>query len=228
MLYVSRIPSHKELKRSYNGGWLKSWRRNLLARFRRFDSYGDFESFMNKADRIATLIQKNTHKKDIKMLDIGCNKGFLLHMGLEKGWDVHGVELVSELLIPFKNTHKEMKDKLFSQEFDSVYENFEKGSFDVITAIDVVEHFEDPRNSIKKVYDILKPGGIFVIQTPDSKCKIAIKNGTRWGALKPLEHLHLFNKDNFEKLANAIGFSEIKFFEAFEEADGNFVAVLKK
>jgi 2-polyprenyl-3-methyl-5-hydroxy-6-metoxy-1,4-benzoquinol methylase len=242
LIYVSKIAPSDELYKSYNGGWFKALRRNLFARFRSFDSYGDFKDFMKKADKITTLIEKEISTKgatvrsnknastgtNVRLLDIGCNKGFLLHSAIQKGWDVHGVELVPELLIPFRKKHKRTGSKLFTGRFDDTHKNFKKNYFDVITAIDVVEHFEDPKKSIKKIYDILRPGGLLVIQTPDSNCPKAKVSGAKWGALKPLEHLFIFNKKNYERIIQDIGFSKTDFFKPFEKSDGNFVAVSRK
>ena len=229
LIYVPNIASKKKLYKSYDGGLLKSFRRKILSRFRNFDSFGNFSNFIKKADKITAIVDKNIDKKkQLKLLDIGCNKGFLLHSALQKNWDAYGVELVPELLIPFKKKYTEMENKIFIGGFEDVYKNFEDNYFDVVTAIDVIEHFEDPRESLKNIYNVLSPGGIFVIQTPDSQSDNAKQAGPKWGALKPLEHLFLFNKENYSTLANDVGFSEIKFFKPFEEADGNFVAISKK
>lgn len=101
-------------------------------------------------------------------------------------------------------------------------------SFDLITAIDVVEHFEDPVEDMRQVHRLLGAGGIAVIQTPDAGCAQARQTGCAWGALKPLEHLHLFNRHNFTTFALSLGFQTVHTHEPFEQADGNFVAVLKK
>ncbi len=100
--------------------------------------------------------------------------------------------------------------------------------FDLITAIDVVEHFEDPLTDFTGIFEILKPGGTFVIQTPEAACEKALELKEKWGGLKPLEHLHIFTSENLETYAKDFGFEDYQSFEPFEEADGNFVAVMKK
>ena len=106
---------------------------------------------------------------------------------------------------------------------------FANESFELITAIDVIEHFEDVIADLNGIFEILKPGGVFMIQTPDVNCQQAKELGGNWGALKPLEHLHLFNLENLTILAKRIGFSEVQGIdEPFEDADGNFVAILRK
>ncbi|MEB3830086.1 class I SAM-dependent methyltransferase [Phormidium sp. CCY1219] len=43
---------------------------------------------------------------------------------------------------------------------------FENASFDLVISKDTLEHFLDPFQSVKEVYRILKPGGLFIIWVP--------------------------------------------------------------
>lgn len=43
---------------------------------------------------------------------------------------------------------------------------FEPNSFDVITSISVIEHIPDDKKAIKKMWDLLKPGGRLLISVP--------------------------------------------------------------
>jgi SAM-dependent methyltransferase len=129
---------------------------------------------------------------------------------------------------PFQRKFKKFAGNIFSQRFIDVQAQFQDNTFDVISAIDVIEHFEEPRRDMSGIQRVLKPGGLFVAQTPDGAAPQAGKLKERWGALKPLEHLHIFNSTNLEIFAKQLGFAEIKFFAPFEEADGNLVAVMRK
>jgi SAM-dependent methyltransferase len=100
--------------------------------------------------------------------------------------------------------------------------------FNAITAIDVIEHFEDPMRETAQIYRILKPGGVLLLQTPDTENPKARELKEKWGALKPREHLHLFNRRNLRRFAEKLGFKQADYFEAFDTEDGNLVAVLRK
>ena len=164
-----------------------------------------------------------------KLLDIGCNKGFILAAAADDDVNVYGIELVEELILPFKNSYPQYKDNIFSSSFEHVVNQLDDNSFDMITAIDVVEHFQDPEQDLKSIRRILKQDGVFVCQTPDAGCKEATDLKCGWGALKPLEHLHLFDQENFTKFAKDIGFSRVEYEKKpFEYADGNFLATLYK
>jgi ubiquinone/menaquinone biosynthesis C-methylase UbiE len=46
---------------------------------------------------------------------------------------------------------------------------FESGSFSVVTANMVLEHFENPAAAFSEIYRVLRPGGLFIFHTPNAK-----------------------------------------------------------
>lgn len=229
LIYVDNFANNEDMYRAYTGGGLKSLRRKLFAPLRKMRSIKGYAHFLHRARGILSFAKQYIEVgQDKKYLDIGCNKGFLLAAGIEENFDVYGVELVTVLVRPFCNTYPRFSEQVYSDKFCDVAQRFDADYFDLITAIDVVEHFEEPLADLKEVHRILKKGGVFVIQTPDIDCEQAKTLKCNWGALKPLEHLHLFGGKNFIDFAKQAGFSEVTIHDAFEDADGNFVAVLKK
>jgi len=234
LIFVDNVKPPDKLYHAYDGGRLKAWRRKLVAPLRGFTHVRNFDKSMARAKRIFEfVVSLNSQTGSLRYanpiwLDIGCNKGFLLAAAVAHGWQVYGVELVPELMRPFQRKFKPFAGNIFSQRFIDVQTQFNDDTLDVISAIDVIEHFEEPRRDVSGIYRILKPGGLFVVQTPDGTAKQADELKERWGALKPLEHLHLFNSNNLEIFAKQLGFAAIKFFPPFDEADGNLVAVLRK
>ena len=230
LIYINELEQTSNIYKAYSGGFWKSLRRRIMAPFRQFSQVRDFKYSMQRARAIVDFSLSHINKTEDtrNYLDIGCNKGFLLATAIEDGWNVYGEELVPELTVPFCNTYPQFQDQIYNGRFADVRPEFRENMFDLITAIDVIEHFEDPVADLRGILEILKPGGVFVIQTPDVACEQAHSLKCEWGALKPLEHLNLFDVKNLETLANRIGFTEYQGFEAFEEADGNFVAVMKK
>jgi len=237
LIFIDTIKPPDKLYHAYDGGRLKAWRRKLVAPLRGFTHVRNFDKSMARAQRIFDFVVSLNHiasqtgslrYAESSWLDIGCNKGFLLAAAAAHDWQVYGVELVPELMKPFQKKFKQFANNIFSQRFIDVQTQFDANTFDVISAIDVIEHFEEPRRDMSGIYRILKPDGLFVAQTPDGSAKQADELKDRWGALKPLEHLHLFNSNNFEIFAGQLGFAAINFFPPFEEADGNLVAVMRK
>ena len=232
LIFIDKVAPTNELYTAYDGGWWKSFRRRLTAPFRTFDQIPNLRKSLDRAgiiyDFVARFAPAVTPTAQSSFLDIGCNKGFLLVQALEHGYNVFGIELVAVLLEPFRRKYPRFARQVEAGRFMDVQRNFADETFDVITAIDVIEHLEEPTVDFDTIFRLLKPGGVFVIQTPDGDSPQAHRDQAGWGALKPLEHLQLFSRKNLGLFAARHGFASTEFFEPFEEADGNFVAVMKK
>lgn len=228
LVYVAAIAPPDQLYGSYDGGAFKSFRRKLFMPFRSFKGARHFERSMERARRVFGVLLACAPEATGTFLDIGCNKGFLLAAAIEKGWDVHGIELVPELTIPFKKQFPRYANQVHAKGFGEAQALMKMGAFDAISAIDVIEHFEDPKGDMARIFELLKPGGVLLVQTPDTQNPMALEKRGDWGALKPKEHLHLFSRHNLERFAKELGYREMKVVEAFDTEDGNFAAVLKK
>ncbi|MDQ2769062.1 MAG: class I SAM-dependent methyltransferase [Bacteroidota bacterium] len=230
LIFIDKVAPTSELYTAYDGGWWKALRRRITAPFRTFDQIPNLRKSLDRARQIFDFVAGYAPASATQpnFLDIGCNKGFLLVQALEHGYNVFGIELVAVLLEPFRRKYPRFAGQVEAGRFMDVQRNFSDEMFEVITAIDVIEHLEDPNIDFNTIFRLLKPGGVFVIQTPDGDSPQAHRDQASWGALKPLEHLQLFSRKNLGLFAARHGFASTSFFEPFEEADGNFVAVMKK
>ncbi len=229
LVYIDELPDQSAIYSAYTGGTLKAFRRKLVAPFRNFSQMSGYKDKMIRSDKFFTIVSSYLKKENNrKMLDIGCNKGFLLAKGIEYNYEPYGVEIVPVLTIQFKRRYRKFANNIFSDDFSKVHHHFDDDQFDLVTAIDVVEHFQQPLFDFRNVFRILKPGGIFLIQTPDTKSEVALQEKESWGAIKAFEHYQLFNMENLRTLALQIGFKEIDFYPAVDEGVGNMLVVLKK
>lgn len=232
LIYQSFLPTNREFLDAYTGGALKTLKRRLLTPFLKLDRTSGYATGIKRARKIFNFAESLLGgefgtRSNRRMLDVGCNKGYVLAAADERGFDVWGIEYVPELTVPFRNTYSQYRSQVFSQKLSELRGKLEQSSFDLITAIDVIEHFEDPVVDLKFLRSLLRKTGRLTVQTPDAGCENAIRQGPQWGAMKPAEHLHLFNQDNFTRFALDCGFGRVTFHPVFEEADGNFVAVLE-
>ncbi len=94
-----------------------------------------------------------------KILDVGCGTGGNLEM-LTKFGAAEGVDVSDEALEFCKSkglkAHKGLAESL----------PFADESFDVVTALDVVEHLDDDVAGLKEMYRVLKTGGKTLIFVP--------------------------------------------------------------
>ena len=94
-----------------------------------------------------------------KILDVGCGTGANLEM-LQKFGAAEGVDVSDDALEFCKakglKAHKGLAEKL----------PFADESFDVVTALDVVEHLDDDVAGLKEMHRVLKTGGDALIFVP--------------------------------------------------------------
>ncbi len=104
------------------------------------------------------LLHSTTH-----VLDVGCGAGFLSNELARAGLHVTGVDLSQESL-KVAAQYDSTKSVVYLKA-DAFHLPFENDSFDVLTAMDFLEHVEQPREVIQEFSRVLKPNGIFIFHT---------------------------------------------------------------
>jgi 2-polyprenyl-6-hydroxyphenyl methylase/3-demethylubiquinone-9 3-methyltransferase len=142
-----------------------------------YDQYGD-KWYTADDDPIALLRQESKIKvpwviekiksnlkftTQIKVLDVGCGGGFLSNPLAKAGYLVTGVDTSKESL-RVAQTYDTTNSVIYL-EADAYKLPFPDQSFDVVTAMDFLEHVEHPELVIKEVSRLLKPNGLFIFHT---------------------------------------------------------------
>ncbi len=104
--------------------------------------------------------KKNFSYKIVKLLDFGCGPGNMLDYLIKYG-KVYGVDS-SKDAINFCQTRNYENTSVIK---DLPLEINDE-SFDIITAIDVLEHIDDDESYIKELYRLCKKGGLVFITVP--------------------------------------------------------------
>jgi SAM-dependent methyltransferase len=99
-------------------------------------------------------------ERDLQVLDIGCGAGNM-HHHLDRYGTVKGVEIDPR---PVAVAHERGYD--VDQGDASQGLAYDDASFDLVTALDVIEHNEDDMAILREAYRILKPGGHLVVTVP--------------------------------------------------------------
>jgi SAM-dependent methyltransferase len=95
-----------------------------------------------------------------RILDVGCGTGANLELLAEYG-DAEGVDVSAEALAfcrerGLSNVRQGAAERL----------PYEDGSFDLVTALDVVEHLDDDKAGLSEMRRVLKPGGRAMLFVP--------------------------------------------------------------
>ena len=105
------------------------------------------------------------------VLDVGCGAGLLAEPLARLGAKVTAIDPAAELIAAARN-HAAGRGLDIDYRVSAV-ENV-AGNFDLITAMEVIEHTADPQQFLHDLARRLAPGGLLILSTP---------NATRWSRL---------------------------------------------
>lgn len=145
------------------------------------------------------------YKSGGDVLDIGCSSGGFLACLKDGPWRLYGIEAD---IATAERAHALTGARVFAG--DVANASFPDRSFDVITCSDVLEHLPEPQEVFKKVYNWLKPGGVFYVFVPNICSWEARMFGSYWVALDAPRHLHHFSKQSLAFLATSINLRQVR------------------
>jgi 2-polyprenyl-3-methyl-5-hydroxy-6-metoxy-1,4-benzoquinol methylase len=119
---------------------------------------------INKFKNQAGMIAKHLPLQDAKVLDIGCGGGLFLSLLKPDGAQVTGIEL-SDSRAQYAKTRYGLEIDKHPVESNYWQRSF-ANHFDAVTLWDVIEHVNYPHQTLQSAVDVLKPGGLLLIDTP--------------------------------------------------------------
>lgn len=145
-------------------------------------------------------------EKSIKCLDVACGAGQMVFFLNEKGYNnIWGVDISPQQV----DIAKRFSPNIHLGDAIAFLEN-NKNSFEFITAIDIIEHFnkDELLHFLKALSNALKPGGRLIVQTPNAESPWGLK--VRYG---DLTHEICFDPNLLKSILTISGF---ELFEAKE------------
>lgn len=142
----------------------------------------------------------NAYRQTNRLMEVGFGAGSFLLAARRAGWEAEGIE-VSQTAVEHvrKQGFKVFHGELAAAHYPDAY-------FDVVTAIEVLEHLPDPQALIREAARILRPGGLFWATTPHGKGLSARALGLQWSVVEPPEHLQLFSLEGMRRMLHGAGF----------------------
>ena len=119
--------------------------------------------FIARREMLLRLIKQYfQHRKDIKILEIGCSGGPLLKGLLSEGYSqIFGIDISKKAVQLCKE--RDLKNVFL---MDGVKPHFDSEKFDLIIASDVLEHIQNDHKAVKEWKGISKKGGIIICFVP--------------------------------------------------------------
>lgn len=166
-----------------------------------FDAYFPFQQDI--VSEIRGILKPNT-----KVLDVGCSTGHFLASIKGLAGERVGLEL-DQNAVDF--IRKNLDFKVYSEPIEKV--EIKEGLFDLITALQVIEHTEDPLAFLENIAKNLKPNGYLYLELPNvSDVFLEVYKISGYEDFYYREpHLWYFSRETLKLLLDKAGFKgEIK------------------
>jgi len=201
--YVSPRPRASAIVEAYSGGDDPAYVSQVAARERTFgDAVARIEKLLPGRGRI---------------LDVGTAAGAFLAAASGRAWQVEGCE-PNAWLAEWGSSHYGIPIRT-GEIFDQPYA---PGSFDVVTLWDVIEHTPDPSRVIRTARELIRPGGLLIVNYPDIGSWIARALGRRWPFLSSV-HLYYFTRGTMKGLLERSGFEVVEMRAHFQRLELDYL-----
>jgi SAM-dependent methyltransferase len=188
-------PSSTELDRYYPRGYHSTTKR-----------------YRGGMDRVLGLVHRSRIRSLERLLggpgsvlDIGCGPGVLLNQMHSRGWKARGTERSPSAAQQARDVfHLDVR----AQDVDELVA--EGATFDTVVLWHVAEHLHSPRNTVRGIARLLRPGGILLIAVPNFGSPEARLGRSKWFHLDVPRHLVHFTPATLGALLGAAGFETAK------------------
>lgn len=142
------------------------------------------------------------------LLDIGAGVGQLVAEARSAGLDATGVEPSHALVATARRLHGvELLQGAFP------HPGLVGRTFDIICLVDIIEHVAHPVEMLRACADLLNPGGVLLVVTPDVESILARVLGFRWWHFR-VAHVGYFSRSSLERAMQMAGLEPVRWFRA--------------
>ena len=169
---------------------------------------------------IAQFNKLNAHIENV--LEVGCSYGSYLNdlkrFGTYKSFT--GVEMDAECC-------RKASDLFGLQVLNGTLETvkFDSERFDLVVMNHVIEHVYHPVETLEEIRRIMKPGGLLMIKTPNTRTVEKTVFGRYWLPYEAPRHVTIFSLKTLRKVLEQRGFKIVKVY--FEKTPNNIILSIK-
>ncbi|MDQ7815043.1 MAG: class I SAM-dependent methyltransferase [Patescibacteria group bacterium] len=103
---------------------------------------------------------------DERILNVGCGEGPQMAVYAGRFKSMLGVDIIPDRLAGFRKLGESLQQDVETLESNVESIGSPDDSFDVVMAIDIIEHVEHPEKLLQEIQRLLKPGGRLLITFP--------------------------------------------------------------
>jgi SAM-dependent methyltransferase len=141
----------------------------------------------------------------LRALEIGCGAGQLMVKLQSAGWEVEGVEYDP---VAADIARKRSGCRVWEGDFVEI--ELATGQYHLVVLSHVFEHLEDPIEALRRIKDLLAPGGQAVLFYPNPRSAGARAFGDSWFHWDPPRHLVLPPVLSLAKAADRVGLRPVQ------------------
>jgi 2-polyprenyl-3-methyl-5-hydroxy-6-metoxy-1,4-benzoquinol methylase len=153
--------------------------------------------------RIERMSRSLRGEEAVRLIDFGSGWGEFISVATDFGFQACGIER-SDDRQQFSRQHG---CSVFP-DLTSARETFAKG-FHAATLFQVLEHLDNPLETLVTLHKSLVPGGILVLEVPNCLGILGIKTRSNYYDIHPLDHINAFTPKSLSRLAERAGFGRI-------------------
>jgi 2-polyprenyl-3-methyl-5-hydroxy-6-metoxy-1,4-benzoquinol methylase len=152
----------------------------------------------------------------LSALDAGCGRGFLSAQLAALGHRVTAIDTAASSLAVAKAASTQIRFEQRSV-YDPLSDLAPEGGWDLVMAIEVIEHLFAPAMFLARVSEVLKPGGHLVLSTPYHGYvkNLAISLTDGWDDHFSVHyqggHIKFFSPRTLRSLLGQAGFTDVRF-----------------
>lgn len=198
LLWTEPPPTLDELRNAYGEAYTWQGSRSLVAR-----AEATYRERLARADQARAAKMAVALAGGGRLLDVGCGDGLLITEARRLGIEAFGVDRPGAPLWPGC-------DPTWRKTGDIEALEQPQGSWDVVSLFHVAEHLRAPLELLRRVYDWLRPGGIFLLQVPNAGSLQAALFGARWYGFDVPRHLVHWSEATLRRALEASGFEVVR------------------
>ncbi len=160
---------------------------------------------------LARLIKNQAQTNKLhKILDVGCGTGRLVKYLNQNGFEASGCDNATEAV----KKAIQLNSRNLISKASANHLPFTKNSFDLVTAISVIEHLNKKQAGkfLKEAKRVLKPKGFIFLVTPNFATPLRIIQGKNWFAYSDPTHINFFTPKSLIKIMTKNNFSKPKLY----------------
>ena len=167
--------------------------------------YDDYEGQAASLGKTFARMMSELHRRSLaggELLEVGCGYGYFLEQARGSFRRIEATEFSLHAI----DKAKQHADTVFAGGIESVPPGRQ---YDLIVALQVLEHVYEPRLFLRELRERLRPGGHLLLGVPDMASPWRLLLGAKWPSFKIPEHVLYFEKDSLHRLMREEGFLDV-------------------